>query len=253
MKDITILGSGNVAHHLIRYVQNSHSLNLQQIYARSPEKIILSGLDVSKIITDLNQLQEADLYIIAVSDDAIGELSDRLPFENRLVVHTSGTAPIEVLNAKNRRGVFYPLQTFSKNKEVDFKTIPMCLEADTDDDFETIKYIAEQFSDHVYQISSVQRKSIHVSAVFVNNFVNHMYVLGNKICDEHNIPFQILQPLIKETADKIVSVRPIDAQTGPAVRKDSKTIEKHLAFLDENIDLKNLYLTLTESIQNYNV
>ncbi len=253
MKDITILGSGNVAHHLIRYVQNSHSLNLQQIYARSPEKIILSGLDVSKIITDLNQLQEADLYIIAVSDDAIGELSDRLPFENRLVVHTSGTAPIEVLNAKNRRGVFYPLQTFSKNKEVDFKTIPMCLEADTDDDFETIKYIAEQFSDHVYQISSVQRKSIHVSAVFVNNFVNHMYVLGNKICDEHNIPFQILQPLIKETADKIVSVKPIDAQTGPAVRKDSKTIEKHLAFLDENIDLKNLYLTLTESIQNYNV
>jgi len=253
MKDITILGSGNVAHHLIRYVQNSHSLNLQQIYARSPEKIILSGLDVSKIITDLNQLQEADLYIIAVSDDAIGELSDRLPFENRLVVHTSGTAPIEVMNAKNRRGVFYPLQTFSKNKEVDFKTIPMCLEADTDDDFETIKYIAEQFSDHVYQISSVQRKSIHVSAVFVNNFVNHMYVLGNKICDEHNIPFQILQPLIKETADKIVSVKPIDAQTGPAVRKDSKTIEKHLAFLDENIDLKNLYLTLTESIQNYNV
>ncbi|MDN3706437.1 DUF2520 domain-containing protein [Myroides ceti] len=253
MKDITILGSGNVAHHLIRYVQNSHSLNLQQIYARSPEKIILSGLDVSKIITDLNQLQEADLYIIAVSDDAIGELSDRLPFENRLVVHTSGTAPIEVLNAKNRRGVFYPLQTFSKNKEVDFKTIPMCLEADTDDDFETIKYIAEQFSDHVYQISSVQRKSIHISAVFVNNFVNHMYVLGNKICDEHNIPFQILQPLIKETADKIVSVKPIDAQTGPAVRKDSKTIEKHLAFLDGNIDLKNLYLTLTESIQNYNV
>ncbi|WP_448606776.1 Rossmann-like and DUF2520 domain-containing protein [Paenimyroides ceti] len=253
MKDITILGFGNVAHHLIRYVQNSHSLNLQQIYARSPEKIILSGLDVSKIITDLNQLQEADLYIIAVSDDAIGELSDWLPFENRLVVHTSGTAPIEVLNAKNRRGVFYPLQTFSKNKEVDFKTIPMCLEADTDDDFETIKYIAEQFSDHVYQISSVQRKSIHVSAVFVNNFVNHMYVLGNKICDEHNIPFQILQPLIKETADKIVSVKPIDAQTGPAVRKDSKTIEKHLAFLDENIDLKNLYLTLTESIQNYNV
>lgn len=253
MKDIAILGSGNVAHHLIRYVQNSLSLNLQQIYARNPEKVIISGLDVSKIITDLDQLQEADLYIIAVSDDAIGELSDRLPFENRLVVHTSGTAPLEVLNAKNRRGVFYPLQTFSKTKEVDFKTIPMCLEAGTDNDFETIKYIAEQFSDFVYQISSAQRKSIHVSAVFVNNFVNHMYVLGNKICDEHNIPFQILKPLIKETADKIVSLKPIDAQTGPALRRDSKTIEKHLAFLDENIHLKNLYLTLTESIQNYNV
>jgi len=253
MKDITIIGSGNVAHHLIHYVQNSSALNLRQIYARSPEKIIFPEISRSLIVSDVQELVESDLYIIAVSDNSIKEVSNQLPFQDRLVVHTSGTASMDILNTKNKRGVFYPLQTFSKAKEINFRTIPLCIEAESKAVLEEITSLAVQFSDRIYEISSEQRKSIHVSAVFVNNFVNHLYALGDQICKDNQVPFDILKPLIEETAAKIQTLTPLEAQTGPAIRRDTQTIEKHLAFLDQNIPLKNLYLTLTESIQNYNV
>lgn len=248
MTKVSIIGSGNVARHLIHAFQSNSKIELVQMFARN-KKSLTHLLDSNSVTSDYNQLQAADVYIIAVSDDAIAEVSSQLPFENQLVVHTSGTVPLTTLESKNRRGVFYPLQTFSKDKAVNFKTIPICLEAENEKDLQTLNQIASTISDAVYQINSEQRKALHVAAVFVNNFVNHLYQMGNEICDNNNVPFEILKPLIQETANKIVSLSPKEAQTGPAKRNDRTTIEAHQQFLtDEN--QSTIYTLLTQSIQN---
>lgn len=245
---LSIIGSGNVAQHLIQAFTASETVEIVQVFSRRKE-VLFSLVDIDAITTDLNDLQPADLYIIAVSDNAIAEVSRQLPFQNQLVVHTSGAAPLDVLDPKNRRGVFYPLQTFTKSKEVDFSTIPICLEAENTFDFREIESAAKGISKAVFAITSEQRKALHVAAVFANNFTNHLYQIGQEICDEHHVPFEILKPLIKETAEKINSLNPTEAQTGPAKRNDSNTIEAHLAFLT-NENQKNIYKILTQSIQN---
>jgi len=248
MIQINIIGSGNVAQHLIKAFSASKTVEIKQVFSRKTETIH-HLVDFDKIVTDYNDLQTADLHIIAVSDNAINEVSEQLPFNNQLVVHTSGTSPIDLLNEKNRRGVFYPLQTFSKNKEIDYSIIPFCLEAENTADFKLLETIAKSVSTAVYSISSEQRKALHVAAVFASNFTNHLYHLGQEICEENQLPFAILRPLIQETADKINTLDPVDAQTGPAIRHDSNTTEAHLAFLqDEN--KKNIYKILTQSIQH---
>ena len=248
MIKVSIIGSGNLAQHLIQAFQSNPSIELVQVVARNP-KTVAHLLDCNRIISDYTQLQEADLYIIAVSDDAIAEVSAALPFENRLVAHTSGSVSIDSLNPKNHRAVFYPLQTFSKDKAVNFKTIPLCLETENEKDVPTLNLIANAISDAVYDINSEQRKALHVAAVFVNNFVNHLYQIGNEICDANAIPFSILKPLIQETANKIATLSPKAAQTGPAKRNDISTIAAHQQFLtDEN--QAAIYNLLTQSIQD---
>ena len=243
---VVIIGSGNVAQHLIKAFAKSSIVEIVQAFSRNKENLT-NGIDSSKITTDLNALIDADLYIISVSDNAIAEVSHQLNIENRLVVHTSGSIDMIDLNDKNRKGVFYPLQTFSKSKEVNFDTIPICLETENNEDYKLLDTVAKSISEKVFNINSNQRKALHVSAVFVNNFVNHLYKIGNDICNKNNIPFEILQPLIQETARKITSLSPNEAQTGPAKRNDSQTINSHLQFLtDEN--QKEIYKILTKSI-----
>ena len=249
MLKVVVIGSGNVAQHLISVFKVSGHIKLVQVFARDMQK--LSGLFPEEKITDSYDriTKDADVYIISVSDNAIDHVSSQLPFTNKLVVHTSGSAPLEIINTHNKRGVFYPLQTFSKSKEVDFKTIPLCLESEFEQDYPTLQQLANYISDSVYKIDSQQRQALHVAAVFVSNFTNHMYKIGNDISEENNIPFDILKPLIQETADKITKLCPVDAQTGPAARNDTKTIERHLDFLkDEN--QKAIYTLITQSIQN---
>lgn len=248
MIQINIIGSGNVAQHLIKAFSNSKTVEIKQVFSRKKESVH-HLVDFEKIVTDFSELQSADLHIISVSDNAISAVSEQLPFNNQLVVHTSGTSSIELLNEKNRRGVFYPLQTFSKNKNIDYSIIPFCLEAENTADFKLLETVAKSVSAAVYSISSEQRKALHVAAVFVSNFTNHLYHLGQEICEENQLPFTILKPLIQETADKINTLDPVDAQTGPAIRHDSNTTDAHLAFLqDEN--KKNIYKILTQSIQD---
>lgn len=248
MIKVVLIGSGNVAHHLIQAFAKSNEIDVIQVLARQ-KKTIIPLLDSNKITDNFNDLAQADLYIIAVSDDAIATVSSQLPFENRLVVHTSGSVPLDALDQKNRKGSFYPLQTFSKKAEVDFSQIPVFLESEIEADLELLEKVAEVISDKVYKINSEQRKALHVSAVFVNNFVNHLYQIGNEICLENKVPFEVLKPLILETANKVMTLSPKEAQTGPAIRNDKQTIASHLAFLlDEN--QKNIYKTLTQSIQN---
>ncbi|MEZ0129489.1 Rossmann-like and DUF2520 domain-containing protein [Flavobacterium sp. LBUM151] len=248
MIKITLIGSGNVAQHLIKAFDKSETIEIAQVFSRKKETLA-SLVDFDKIVDDFQDLKEADLYIIAVTDNAIAEVSAQLPFINQLVVHTSGTASIETLDDKNRKGVFYPLQTFSKNKDVDFSIIPICLEAENTFDFRVLDTIAKSISKAVFPINSEQRKALHVAAVFVNNFTNHLYQIGQEICEENQVPFEILKPLIQETADKINTLSPVDSQTGPAKRNDSTTIDAHLEYLT-NENQKNIYKILTQSIQN---
>jgi predicted short-subunit dehydrogenase-like oxidoreductase (DUF2520 family) len=252
MVKVIIIGSGNVAQHLIVAFQKNQTvgteIELAQVFSRKKAPL-LHLLDSNKIATDFSTLEAADVYIIAVSDDAIASVSDQLPFKNSLVVHTSGSFALDSLNKNNRRGVFYPIQTFTKNKEVDFRNIPICLESENSTDFRLLEKVAKSISEKVFAINSEQRKALHVAAVFVNNFTNHLYQIGNEICVEHQVPFDILKPLILETAQKIITLAPEDAQTGPAIRNDKKTIEAHQLFLT-NSDQSNIYKILTQSIQD---
>lgn len=253
MIKVSLIGSGNLAQHLIAAFQNAAALGaeieLVQVYSRQREPLA-ALLPFECITTDLATLVPADVYIIAVSDDAIAEVSDQLPFKNCLVVHTSGSLPLEALNENNRKGVFYPLQTFSKNKPIAFSGIPLCLETQNPTDFQLLQKVAQAISNSVFAINSEQRKALHVAAVFVNNFVNHLYQIGHDICAEHQVPFDILKPLMLETAEKITRLSPKEAQTGPAKRGDSATIASHIALLN-NENQKAIYKLLTQSIQDH--
>jgi predicted short-subunit dehydrogenase-like oxidoreductase (DUF2520 family) len=247
MLQVVIIGSGNVAQHLIKAFNASAKVQLVQAFARNPDALS-HLLQSEKITASLNDLADADVYIVSVSDDAVEEVSSQLPFKDKLVVHTSGSAGMNTLSNNNRRGVFYPLQTFSKNKDIDFTTVPLCLESEFESDYTILQQLADALTKSVYIINSEQRQSLHVSAVFVSNFVNHLYTIGNVICNKNSIPFEILKPLIQETANKINTLSPLQAQTGPAVRNDKTTLQKHLDFLqDEN--QKAIYTLLTQSIQ----
>ncbi len=249
MITISIIGSGNVAQHLITEFSKHSNLEIIQVCARNPNAL-RNLIEAKKITSEFENLKKADLYIISISDDAIFEIASKLNIENQLVAHTSGSLSINILGHKNRRGIFYPLQTFSKSKPINFKNIPICLEAENEIDYKILTEVAQTISNSVFNISSEQRKSLHISAVFVSNFVNHLYKIGFDICKENKVPFEIIKPLIQETAQKVMTLSPTEAQTGPAIRNDFKTIQSHLEFLsDEN--QKKIYTTITQSIQNH--
>ena len=244
MITVNLIGTGNVAWHLLHFIENHPNMHLQAWYGRKMDfKIKHKNI----FCNDITYLKEATVTILAVSDDVIGELSNQLCFENQLVVHTSGSKSINILNSKNRKGVFYPLQSFSKNKPVDFMSIPITIEAEHEKDTFFLTKFAQLFSPIVSNINSQQRLSLHISAVFANNFVNLMYQKAYQLCLENNINFEILLPLIQETATKIKTINPIDAQTGPAKRKDFKTIALHQEYLKDTKFLA-IYDFLTKEI-----
>lgn len=247
MVTITILGSGKVAHHLIGNILESDQLTLQQIYARNTNSVT-DLVSENRVVNDIKVLKPADIFIIAVSDISIEEVSSQIQIPNQFVVHTSGTIPMSAIQ-QERKGVMYLLQSFSKDKELDFSSIPFCIEANHQEDFQLLEKIAVSFSERVYKISSEQRKAIHLAAVFVNNFSNHMFTMGEDICKEYQVPFEILKPLILETAHKIMHLSPFEAQTGPASRGDQNTINQHLEMLTDPTK-KEIYQLITKSIQN---
>jgi len=245
MIKVVILGGGNVSYHLTTHFLESTQIEVVQIYNRTIENIAQFKSKTS-LTNNLKELKEADIYIITVSDDAISKLSSELNLKNKLVVHTSGSISIDALKSNSNKGVFYLLQSFSKDNQVDFSNIPICIEAERNEDLLIIQKLGNILSKNVYFIDSSQRQKLHIAAVFVNNFVNHLYHLGNDICNENNVPFEILQPLIEETARKVSNLSPFEAQTGPAKRMDTKTIEKHKAMLTESQE--EIYTLLTKSI-----
>lgn len=247
MISIVLLGAGNVATHLFKAFNYADNVSVIQWFNRNLKSLDSYKNDVA-ITDNLSELKSADIYIIAVSDDAIAALSSQLPFQDRLVVHTSGSISIHQLDKKHKRGVLYPLQTFSKDTSIDFKNVPFCLEALEKEDLAILKKVAEAIGSPHYKINTEQRLTLHLTAVFVNNFTNQLYRIGHEISDAKQINFDILKPLILETAKKAQHISPYLAQTGPAKRNDKKTIKRHLKLL-ENEHHKEIYELLTHSIQ----
>ncbi|WP_443938404.1 Rossmann-like and DUF2520 domain-containing protein [Pedobacter sp. MW01-1-1] len=248
---IVVLGSGNVATHLAKALQAAGE-DVIQIY--SPNLINANTLaqELGAVaINQFNQLvQDADLYVIAVKDDAIATVAEKLKDMDGLVVHTSGTTDMHVLTEKVKNaGVFYPLQTFSKAKEVSFSEIPICLEANSTENLEKLKRLAATLSNKVYEVDGEKRKVLHLAAVFACNFTNHLYALANTLLVKNGLSFDIIRPLIAETADKVMIEMPEDVQTGPAIRNDVSTMSKHVAMLAEMPELKNIYESLSKSIK----
>lgn len=246
MISVVILGSGNVASHLIDAFLKIDEIDLKQVYARNLKDLETLKKDVPTT-NSIEFLKKADVTIISVSDDAISELSSKI--KNSLVVHTSGSVGMNALKNPTNKGVFYLLQSFSKDKEINFTNIPICLEAEQNKDFILLERLASLLQGNIYHLDSTQRKRIHVAAVFVNNFTNHMYSIAYNICKKHNVPFDILYPLIVETSQKIKNLSPEEAQTGPAKRNDEETIKNHLNLLNQQ--QQELYLKITQSIQEY--
>jgi predicted short-subunit dehydrogenase-like oxidoreductase (DUF2520 family) len=253
--NVVILGFGNVAQHLVRAFLPTDDVKVVQIYNRSE----ITDPPINNCTTYLSNLVEADAYIIALPDDVIPDFSEKLPFTNRLVVHTSGSVPMHLLSKKNNHGVFYPLQTFSKDRIVEFKSIPICVEAKSSKDLLSLKKLGNSISEKMVEIDSEQRRKLHLAAVFVNNFTNHLYHISEELIAENHLDFDLLKPLIFETAQKLDSLSPRQAQTGPAKRNDEKTIKNHLQILNDaeqtgNLDasIPELYSMLTQSILNMN-
>jgi len=246
MLSVVLIGTGNVARQLFDALSNSNDLQILQVAGRNKEALKYFS-KTTKTTSDFNKLSDAHVYIIALSDDVISAVSEQLKIKYKLIVHTSGSIAMQPLPNNNRAGVFYPLQTFSKNRKIVFREVPICIEAENESDVLLLKKLAGFLSNSVYRISSEQRSALHLAAVFVNNFTNHMFTLANEICEEHQLPFSVLKPLILETVKKIEDMPPLEAQTGPARRNDKSTMEKHKQLLWKG-DQKAIYSALSESI-----
>ncbi|HFK5505941.1 Rossmann-like and DUF2520 domain-containing protein [Elizabethkingia anophelis] len=240
-----IIGSGNVAWHMAKAFKEA-GIDLIQLYGRNEQELKKLSLEIN-VEYSTNQLKQADFYLICTSDKAIAEVSKQIPYEQALVAHTSGSLSRDVLEGSYRKASFYPLQTFSKSRKLDYSKIPLFVDAGWESDNILLTDLAKKISTNVMRINHEQRKQMHLSAVFACNFVNHLYAQAEIICKQNDISFNYLLPLIEETADKIKTISPKDAQTGPAVRNDQNIIK-----LQENLIVTpnqlNIYKILTESI-----
>ncbi|MDQ0066833.1 Rossmann-like and DUF2520 domain-containing protein [Chryseobacterium lathyri] len=242
---IVIIGSGNVAYHMAKAF-SLKKIPVLQIFGRNGEELkkISEELDIPY---SNEYLENADLYIICVSDNSVESVSQLITKKDCLVAHTSGFLPKEILKGAYRKSSFYPLQTFSKSKELDYKKIPFFIETENEGDKQLLFEIASKISENVMESSHEKRKYIHLTAVFACNFVNHLFARAKEISDSQNIPFNYFLPLIDETVQKIYEIEPKAAQTGPAVRNDVRVLELHEQLLkDESLEI---YKTMNHSIQ----
>ncbi|KFF14317.1 NADP oxidoreductase [Chryseobacterium soli] len=242
---IVIIGSGNVAYHLAKAFVLKN-IPLAQIFGRNTENL-------KKISEELHvpysteHLEDADLYIICVSDQSVESVSQMITKKNCLVAHTSGSLSKEILIGGYRKASFYPLQTFSKSKNLEYEKIPFFIETETEEDKKLLFDIASQVSKNVMESSHEKRKYIHLTAVFACNFVNHLFSKAKEISDSQEIPFDYFLPLIDEMVQKIHEIDPKSAQTGPAVRNDVRVLEMHEQLLkDESLAI---YKTMNHSIK----
>lgn len=243
---IVIIGSGNVAYHLAKaFVQNK--IEVSQIFGRNTENLKEIS-EKFEIPFSTEKLEDADLYLICVNDSSIAEASSFIKKEDCLVAHTAGSLPKDVLCGRYRKAVFYPLQTFSKGKDLNYEEIPFFVEAENQNDENNLKNLAEKISKNVMISDYEKRKYIHLTAVFACNFVNHLYARAKEISDSQNIPFQYFLPLIDETTQKVQKIEPKLAQTGPAVRNDERVLELHEKLIHDD-ELLKIYKTMNESIR----
>jgi len=242
---VSIVGTGNVAHHLGRAFRDA-GITISDVYGRNSSSTNeLAYLLECSVAPTLNELS-GDLILLCVSDNAVIDLASRIT-ENRRLAYTSGSTPLSSLPNRSFCGVFYPLQTFSKNREINITTVPFLVEGNSVQHESELMQLASKISQHVQSANSSDRLHYHISAVFVNNFVNHLFSKGKAHVEEHGLDWEVLKPLIFETIGKISDLDPFAAQTGPAVRNDEQTIERHLHELEGKS--KEIYTLITQSIQ----
>lgn len=251
IKHIVIIGAGRVATQLGLALKKS-GFHILQVYSRtraSAEK--LGKLLNSEITIKLSEVDSnAELYIISLTDEATLEIVDKLKLVNKLVVHTSGSLAMKILKPASKNiGVFYPLQTFTIERPLDFKSIPICLEANSQANLDLLNKLAGRISSNFQDVDSDQRKILHLAAVFACNFPNFMYSIAENILKNSGLDFNILKPLILETAEKIQHVKPHEAQTGPALRGDDKIINEHLELLKNSPEFYKLYSDISKIIK----
>lgn len=232
IKSICIIGQGNVGTHLCV----AFAGKIEELYS----------ID-SRTLEDLPI--DADLYIISVSDDAIREVSSRLPQINGVVAHTSGSTSLDALDGINgKRGVFYPLMTFSKDSAIEYQKIPVFIEGSDTEAVSVLNEAANLFTTKVMQMNSSQRIKMHIASVFACNFVNSLWVAASDILKEENVPFSYFLPLIEATAEKLHYLSPEEAQTGPAKRGDMNIIDKQEQMLFDKPELQKIYRDLSQLI-----
>ncbi|MBR4137005.1 MAG: DUF2520 domain-containing protein [Bacteroidales bacterium] len=249
---IAIIGAGNVAYTLCKILK-SKEIEPYCIFVRNPEKAAKMHEDLGvETVSDYEKVLESDLSIIAVKDDAIADVSEHLLDYKGLVVHTSGTKSSELLNRCMRFGIFYPLQTMSKEREISFDEIPLLIYANSPDDVEMLGRFAKQFSNKVVFCDDEQRKAIHLAAVYVSNFTNVMLGIGDKLLKNNGLTLDLMKPLVMEMIQKLFEISPEKALTGPARRGDFATIEEHVKMLSDNSQEQGIYKMLTNYIlENY--
>jgi len=253
--DISFIGSGNLAWHLAPALDNA-GYTVREVYSKTPKHAaaLVERLYQATSLTSTDfSLSPSRIFIIAVTDDAIENIAKEIVLpENAILVHTSGSQPLSVLGyaATPNIGVFYPLQTFSKAKKVDFKDIPIFIESENEETGKILMKMAKALSHQTRQISSEDRKALHIAAVFASNFTNHMLTLSKEILEKNNLNFDILKPLIVETINKSLSIGPSLAQTGPAKRGDMEILDKHMEFLQQDEVIAEIYRIVSQDILN---
>lgn len=251
---VVLIGAGNVAYHLGKYL-HKNGIEILQIFSKTKEKAaqLSEQLDTVPYTINLENINpDADLYIVAVHDDAIAIVAKKLQYlgkTGKFIVHTSGATSSNVFAPWfSRYGVFYPLQSFSIDKPVDFQAIPLCIYAQKKADEKTLKNLGLQLKCPTFSISDKQRAILHVNGVFVNNFTNYLYQIAWNICQKEELSFDLLRPLIRETAEKVMANPPIEMQTGPAVRGDQESINKHSEYLKAYPEYREIYTLLSKNI-----
>lgn len=251
IQSLVIIGSGNVATHMASAFKEA-GLDILGIYSRTFEKaqILAENIGVSAFKSIDKIPTHADAYLLAVSDSALHVLLKELPVLEGILMHTSGSVGIDIFpGLVKRSAVFYPLQTFSKAKKVDFSVIPILIESSDSDVLSSLQNLAEKISKTVKIIDSKQRKQLHLAAVFACNFSNFMYHISHELLKEHDLDFGLLMPLIGETVEKLNSLSPAEAQTGPAIRHELKTLNEHLESLKDYPEYQHIYHLISAQIQ----
>lgn len=273
---IVLIGAGNLATHLGKAL-HAAGHDMLQVFSRTMQSAeTLASLLDAEPLTDIAQVRDdADVYIFSVKDSALVQLVAQLcrheadglvedgavnalrkakkGEHERVFLHTAGSMPMSVFEGMAQHyGVLYPMQTFSKQREVDFSIIPCFVEANDEFAQKQIEGLAREISGRVYQLSSEDRKYLHLSAVFACNFANHCYAISQELLEEHGIPFDVMLPLINETAAKVYEMKPKDAQTGPAVRYDENVIGKQSKLLENHPHFKKVYDSMSKSIHGLN-
>ncbi len=251
LKSVTLIGAGNVGHNFGLAFRQAGYL-IQEIYSRTQHSAMLLSQALNcDYTTDLSRLNSnTDLLILAVNDDALPTVLKQIQLKDKPIIHTSGSTSIDVfkgLGFKNF-GIFYPVQSFSKNETESLYPIPICVEGNSQSMEDLLLSLARSVSTKVYSMDSEKRKALHVAAVFANNFTNHLFHIADDLLHQNQISFEVIRPLLEKTANKIKTETPLNAQTGPAVRNDRKVIESHLSYLEDQADYREIYKIMTDNI-----